>query len=61
MIDHVPNEPGPSHYPVMLDLRGRLAVVIGGGAIAEQKLRELRAAGARVRVVSPAVSPAVAA
>jgi siroheme synthase-like protein len=57
-----PADPTPSaaHYPVMLDLRGRLAVVIGGGAIAEGKLRELRESGARVRVVSPEVSAGIA-
>ena len=43
------------HYPVMLDLRGRQVVVIGGGAIAEQKTRELLGAGACVRLVSPAL------
>lgn len=49
----------PPYYPLMLDLRGRLAVVVGGGAIAEQKLRELRAAGARVRVVAPRVTTGI--
>ena len=53
--------PSAAHYPVMLDLRGRLAVVIGGGAIAEGKLRELRESGARVRVVSPEVTTGIAA
>jgi uroporphyrin-III C-methyltransferase / precorrin-2 dehydrogenase / sirohydrochlorin ferrochelatase len=40
-------------YPVCLNLRGRRAVVIGGGAVAEQKVLGLLAAGARVTVVSP--------
>src|SRR5256714_861968 len=44
-------------YPVFLDLRGRRAVVIGGGAVAEQKGRGLTAAGAHVTVVSPDLSP----
>src|SRR2546423_2556142 len=47
-------------YPVFLDLRGRRAVVIGGGAVAEQKVRGLIAAGAHVTVVSPAMSPGLA-
>ncbi|AHG88640.1 uroporphyrin-III C-methyltransferase [Gemmatirosa kalamazoonensis] len=50
----------PRYYPVMLDLTGRLAVVVGGGAVAAQKARELAEAGARVRVVAPEVGPAMA-
>src|SRR5207302_7440856 len=46
-------------YPVFLDLRGRRAVVIGGGAAAEQKVRGLIAAGAHVTLVSPDVTPAL--
>jgi uroporphyrin-III C-methyltransferase/precorrin-2 dehydrogenase/sirohydrochlorin ferrochelatase len=40
-------------YPAFLDLRGRRVVVVGGGAVAEQKVGGLLAAGARVTVVSP--------
>ena len=47
-------------YPVFLDLRGRRAVVIGGGPVAEQKVRGLLAAGAHVTVVSPDMSPGLA-
>ncbi|OLC68673.1 MAG: uroporphyrinogen-III C-methyltransferase [Gemmatimonadetes bacterium 13_1_40CM_4_69_8] len=43
-------------YPAFLDLRGRRAVVVGGGAIAEQKVVALLDAGARVSVISPSVS-----
>ncbi|HXL10858.1 MAG TPA: NAD(P)-dependent oxidoreductase, partial [Gemmatimonadales bacterium] len=43
-------------YPAFLDLRGRCAVVVGGGAIAEQKVAGLLEAGARVSVISPSVS-----
>jgi uroporphyrin-III C-methyltransferase/precorrin-2 dehydrogenase/sirohydrochlorin ferrochelatase len=44
-------------YPAFLDLRGRRVVVVGGGAIAEHKVRGLLAAGARVTVVSPEPTP----
>src|SRR5438552_2042037 len=47
-------------YPVFLNLRGRRAVVIGGGAVAEQKVLGLLAAGAHVTVVSPETTPRLA-
>jgi len=44
-------------YPVSLDLAGREAVVVGGGAAAEQKVLALLDAGARVTVISPRPTP----
>ncbi len=41
------------YYPVFLDVAGRPAFIIGGGAVAERKARSLMAAGARVTVISP--------
>jgi precorrin-2 dehydrogenase / sirohydrochlorin ferrochelatase len=41
------------HYPVYLDLKDRPCVVIGGCAMAEEKVKGLVAAGARVTVISP--------
>lgn len=41
------------YYPVFLDVRGRRAVVVGGGKVAERKVRKLLRAGAVVRVISP--------
>lgn len=48
-----------TYYPIALDLRGRVCVVIGGGALAEQKVLGLRDAGARVTVVSSTLTPAL--
>jgi siroheme synthase-like protein len=48
-----------SLFPAFLKLEGRLAVVVGGGTLAEQKIPGLLQAGARVRVVAPCVSARV--
>ena len=48
-------------YPVFVELAGRRCVVVGGGAVAEAKIEGLLAAGARVTVVSPALTPGLAA
>jgi precorrin-2 dehydrogenase/sirohydrochlorin ferrochelatase len=48
-------------YPVFLDLAGRPALVVGGGAVALRKARALAEAGARVRVVAPSLRPEFAA
>lgn len=42
-----------SYYPAFLDLTGRLAVVVGGGPVAERKVRTLLRYGADVAVISP--------
>ena len=41
------------YYPAMLNLRGRLAIVIGGDRVAAEKAAGLASSGARVRVLSP--------
>ena len=41
------------YYPIMLDIRGRLALVIGGDRIAAEKAAALAASGANVTVLSP--------
>lgn len=46
--------------PIFVKLRGRLVVVVGGGAVAEGKIEGLFPAEARVRVVAPQVTAAIA-
>ncbi|MGQ9928229.1 MAG: precorrin-4 C(11)-methyltransferase [Chloroflexaceae bacterium] len=60
-----PSTPPPPHssvpssaYPIVLtNLSGALAVVVGGGPVGERKVRGLLEVGARVRLISPEVSP----
>src|SRR5690349_8540490 len=44
----------PNYYPIMLDVRGRSAIVIGGDRVAAEKAGNLSAAGAHVMVIAPA-------
>ncbi len=46
-------------YPSGLRLAGRRVVVVGGGHVAQRRIPGLVAAGARVALVSPAVTPAL--
>lgn len=49
------------YFPAFLDLRGRRCLVVGGGEIGERKTRALLDCGAQVTVVSPSVTPGLAA
>lgn len=40
-------------YPVMVNMEGRLAVVVGGGEVAARKVADLLDSGAKVKVISP--------
>ncbi len=45
------------YFPVFLDLRGRRALVVGGGEMAFEKAMQLRRASAVVGIVAPRLSP----
>lgn len=51
---------GRDLYPVFLDLTDRPVVVVGGGAVATERAAKLAAHGARVLLVSPQLTPALA-
>jgi uroporphyrin-III C-methyltransferase/precorrin-2 dehydrogenase/sirohydrochlorin ferrochelatase len=44
------------YFPLFADLHGRTVLVVGGGAVAERKVRLLLEAGAQVRLVAPDVT-----
>lgn len=48
-----------NHFPLFADLKGRTAIVVGAGLVAERKIALLRAAGARVVVSAHAAHPQV--
>ena len=48
------------YYPIFLDLQGCWCAVVGGGRVAERKVKVLLQAGASVRVISPGVTPSLA-
>lgn len=47
----------PSYYPAFLKLRGRQAVVVGGGEVALRKVEGLLSAGAAVTLIAPELHP----
>jgi precorrin-2 dehydrogenase/sirohydrochlorin ferrochelatase len=49
-----------SLFPIFVKLEGRLIVVVGGGNIAETKIPGVLAAGARIRLIAPSVTPQIA-
>jgi precorrin-2 dehydrogenase / sirohydrochlorin ferrochelatase len=49
-----------ARFPILVDVDGRMVVVVGGGHVAERRARELLAAGGVVRVVSPEVGAGLA-
>lgn len=62
MAEFAPAPPGAGGvYPIFLtDLQHTLAVVVGGGPVGERKVAGLLAARARVRLISPAITPMLA-
>ena len=49
------------YYPIYLDVQGCVCLIVGGGAVGTRKAEALLKAGAQVAVVSPEVTPRLAA
>lgn len=52
-------ENGICHYPAFLNLKRRPCLVVGGGGVAERKMRALLKTGARVVCLAESVNPAI--
>ena len=48
-----------AYYPIFVEMASRPCLVVGGGAVAEAKVTGLLAAGAKVTVVAPDLTPAL--
>jgi precorrin-2 dehydrogenase/sirohydrochlorin ferrochelatase len=47
------------YYPVMLDLKGKPCLVIGGGSVAARKITSLLKAGAAIHAISPSFTASI--
>jgi precorrin-2 dehydrogenase/sirohydrochlorin ferrochelatase len=48
-----------THLPLNIDVRNKLVLVAGGGAVAGRKINTLLEAGANIRVVAPDITPEI--
>ncbi len=46
----------PTYYPLFLDLRDKNVVVVGGGRVAERKVKTLLSCHARIKLISPRIT-----
>ncbi len=46
-----------SYYPIFLDLKGKTALVVGGGVVAQRKIENLLEHGAKVHVIARELTP----
>jgi siroheme synthase-like protein len=51
---------GAIDYPILLRLKGRRCVVVGGGKVAARKVKGLLECGAKVKVIAPELTPELA-
>ena len=47
------------YYPIAMGLRNKRVLVVGGGPVAERKIKTLLKFGARVHVISPSATAAI--
>lgn len=47
------------YYPIQLNLKGKQALIIGGGKVAQRKLTGLLDAGAQITIVSPEITDTI--
>ena len=47
------------YFPVLLQVEGKTAVVVGGGAVSQRKIGALLKAGALITVIAPIATPTI--
>ena len=47
------------YYPIQLNLKGKQAIIIGGGKVAQRKLAGLLDTGAQITIVSPEITDTI--
>ena len=57
---HSRRKSGMSTLPLNIDMRGKTAVIVGGGKVALRKLQAMSVAGVASRLVAPEVCPEIA-
>ncbi len=50
---------GYPRFPLFVDLTGKKAILVGGGAVSARRVQTLRRFGAQITVISPALCPAL--
>jgi precorrin-2 dehydrogenase/sirohydrochlorin ferrochelatase len=48
------------YYPINLNIKGKVCIVIGGGKVAERKIRNILLCGGKVKVISPELTEPLA-
>jgi precorrin-2 dehydrogenase/sirohydrochlorin ferrochelatase len=45
------------YYPIYFSIKNKSALVVGAGTVAQRKIKQLLTCGAKVKIVSPSITP----
>ena len=58
-VKETENPENTAHFPLFVNMRGKKVLVIGGGNVAERRVRVLSSFGADITVISPEISETI--